>query len=67
MQENPFLPLKCKFKFLENLSTKKILIELSQSVLFLRFKVVVRACYGAYFVKHIFKYLAPNFASGRPA
>ena len=29
-------------------------------------KVVVCACYGAYFVAHIFKYLAPNFASGRP-
>ena len=26
--------------------------------------VVVRACYGAYIVAHIFKYLAPNFASG---
>ena len=33
----------------------------------LMLKVVVRACYGAYFVAHIFKYLAPNFASGRPA
>ena len=31
------------------------------------FEVVVRACYEAYFVAHIFKYLAPNFASGRPA
>ena len=30
-------------------------------------KVVVRACYGANFVAHIFKYLAPNFASGRTA
>ena len=31
------------------------------------FKVVDRACYGAYFVAHVFKYLAPNFVSGRPA
>ena len=30
-------------------------------------KVVVRARYGAYFVAHVFKYLVPNFASGRPA
>ena len=30
-------------------------------------KVIVRACYGAYFVAHVFEYLAPNFASGRPA
>ena len=30
-------------------------------------KVVVHACYGAYFVAHIFKYLGPNFVSGRPA
>ena len=28
-------------------------------------KVVVRACYGAYVVAHVFKYLAPNFVSGR--
>ena len=28
------------------------------------FKVVVRACYGAYFVVHVFKYLAPNLFSG---
>ena len=28
------------------------------------FKVVVRACYGAYLVAHVFKYLAPNFVSG---
>ena len=31
------------------------------------FKVVVRACHGTYFVAHVFKYLAPNFVSGRPA
>ena len=31
------------------------------------FKVVVRACYGAYFVAHDFTYLAPNFVSGKPA
>ena len=30
-------------------------------------KVVVRACYQAYFVGHVFKYLGPNFVSGRPA
>ena len=30
-------------------------------------KVVVSACYGAYFVAHVFKYMAPNFVSGRPA
>ena len=30
-------------------------------------KVAVRACYGAYFGEHVFKYLAPNFVSGRPA
>ena len=30
-------------------------------------KVAVRACHGAYFVAHVFKYLAPNFVSGRPA
>ena len=30
------------------------------------FKVVVRACYGAYFVAHVLKYLPPNFVSGRP-
>ena len=30
-------------------------------------KVVVRACYGACFAGPIFKYLAPNFVSGRPA
>ena len=30
-------------------------------------KVVIRACYGAYFVAHVFKYLALNFVSGRPA
>ena len=30
-------------------------------------KVVVRACYGAYFVAHISKYLVPNFVSGRLA
>ena len=30
-------------------------------------KVVVHACYGTYFVAHIFKYLAPDFASVRPA
>ena len=29
-------------------------------------KVVVRACYGTYVVAHVFKYLAPNFVSGRP-
>ena len=29
-------------------------------------KVVVRACYGACFAAHVFKYLAPNFVSGRP-
>ena len=29
-------------------------------------KVVVRACHAAYFVAHVFKYLAPNFVSGRP-
>ena len=28
------------------------------------FKVVVRACYGAYFLAQVFKYLAPNFVSG---
>ena len=28
------------------------------------FKVVVCACCGAYFVAHVFKYLAPNFVSG---
>ena len=32
-----------------------------------RLKVVVRACYGAYFVAQVFKYLAPNFVCGRPA
>ena len=32
-----------------------------------RVKVAVRACYRAYFVSHVFKYLAPNFVSGRPA
>ena len=31
-----------------------------------RLKVVVRACYGAYFVAQVFKYLAPNFVSERP-
>ena len=30
-------------------------------------EVVVRACYGAYSVAHVFKYLASNFVSGRPA
>ena len=30
-------------------------------------KVVVRACYGAFLVAHVFKYLAPNFVSGKPA
>ena len=29
-------------------------------------KVVVHACYGACFVANVFKYLAPNFVSGRP-
>ena len=33
----------------------------------LRLLFVVRACYGAYFVAHVLKYLAPNFVSGRPA
>ena len=28
--------------------------------------VVVRVCYGAYFIAHVFKYLAPNSVSGRP-
>ena len=36
-------------------------------VRFYKLKVVVRACHGAYFVAHVFKYLAPNFVSGRPA
>ena len=27
------------------------------------FKAVVRACYRAYLVAHVFKYLAPNFVS----
>ena len=31
------------------------------------FKVVVRACHAAYHVAHVFKYLVPNFVSGRPA
>ena len=31
------------------------------------FKVVVRACYEAYFVVHVFKYLSSNFVSGRLA
>ena len=26
-----------------------------------------RFCYGAYFIAHVFKYLAPNIVSGRPA
>ena len=30
-------------------------------------QVVVRVSSGAYFVAHIFKYLAPNFAPRRPA
>ena len=30
-------------------------------------KVVVHACYRSYFVAHVFKYLAPNFVSRRPA
>ena len=30
-------------------------------------RVVVRACYRTYFVEHVFKYLAPNFVSGKPA
>ena len=30
-------------------------------------KVVVRACYGAFLVAHVFKYLAPNLVFGRPA
>ena len=29
-------------------------------------KVVVRACYAAYFDAHAFKHLAPNFVSGKP-
>ena len=29
-------------------------------------KAVVRACYGAYFVAHVSKYLVPKFVSGRP-
>ena len=33
----------------------------------LHIKVVVRACHGAYFVAHVFKHLASNFVSGRPA
>ena len=35
-------------------------------ILIFCFKVVVRACYEAYFVVHVFKYLAPNFVSGKP-
>ena len=38
-----------------------------QSSRVFRLKVVVRACYGAYFVAHVFKYLMANFVSGRPA
>ena len=30
-------------------------------------EVVVRTCYFAYFVAHVFKYLAEHFVSGRPA
>ena len=29
------------------------------------YSFVVRACYRAYIVAHVFKYLAPNFVSGR--
>ena len=32
-----------------------------------QFKAVVRACYRAYFVAHVSKYLAANFVSWRPA
>ena len=35
-------------------------------ILILCFKVVVRSCYGAYFVAHVSKYLTPNFVSGKP-
>ena len=30
-------------------------------------KVAVRACYRAYFIVHVFKYLSADFVSGRPA
>ena len=33
-------------------------------ILIFCFKVVVCACYGAYFVAYVFKYLAQNFVSG---
>ena len=29
-----------------------------------KFKVVARACYGVYFVVHVFKYLASNLFPG---
>ena len=35
--------------------------------LYVTLKVVVRACYRAYFVAHVFAYLVPDFISGRPA
>ena len=37
------------------------------SIISRNLKVVVRACYGAYFVAYVFRYLAPDFVSGRPA
>ena len=36
-------------------------------ILIFCFKVVVRACYGAYFVAHVFKYFVSKFVSGKPA
>ena len=37
------------------------------SCLICQLKVVVRACYGAYFIAHVFENLGPNFVSGRLA
>ena len=43
------------------------LLNIAEFAIMRNLKVVVRACYGAYFVAHIFKYLVPNFVSERPA
>ena len=39
--ENPFVAIKCKFKLFKMISVKKIVNELSQSVLLLRFNLFI--------------------------
>ena len=50
-----------------NTLSKGPIKSLSKISFHIHFKVAVRACYGAYFVAHVFKYLAPNFVSREDA